>query len=153
MLRSNFIFFLKDCLFLIKSNKVYLNGCNNNNINFLVTVGDCIQLDISKKFFIYFKFLKKLLKKKVALHKYNSWKFFKKKSLSKIKKFTKRKIPKYLYLFFLFKLNTPKIFEIDYITISLFLLTKEFGYNYHNYFEEKLFSFKFFKLYNYKKIN
>jgi hypothetical protein len=37
----------------------------------------------------------------------------------------KRKSPKYLFLFFLFKVNTPKFLEVDYFSLSIILLKKQ----------------------------
>ena len=144
----------KDVLFCIKKNMIFLNSKPNLDCNLMVNVGDCIQLQVSKYYYFYIKFCKKFLKKKIALYKYNSWKFFrqkffKKKNFLKVKK---RKTPKYIYIFFLFKLNTSKFFEIDYLTLTIFLLFKQNRTSF-KLFSFKLFSFKLFSLYNFKKLN
>ncbi len=77
-------------------------------------------------------------------------KFFKKKHNLKIKK---KKIPKYLYLFYLYKLNVPKTLEVDFLTLSVFILKKENIFLQSSYYLNKPFSFKLFSLYNFKKIN
>jgi hypothetical protein len=65
----------------------------------------------------------------------------------------KRKSPKYLNLLFLFKVNTPKFLEIDYLTLTIFLICKKLNFYFNNFYFNKFFSFKFFSLYNFKKIN
>jgi hypothetical protein len=131
LLRSSLVFSLKDSFFLIFSNKITINGEFNKNPNFLIKTGDCINLSINRSFYYYFKILKKLLKRKIALHRYNSWRFFKKITERKVKKFIKRKIPNYLYLFFLFRLNVPKIIEVDYLTLSTCVIYNPYLIEYH----------------------
>jgi hypothetical protein len=65
----------------------------------------------------------------------------------------KRKSPKYLFLFFLFKVNTPKFLEVDYFSLSIILLKKQDAFVFSSFYLNKLFSFKLFSLYNFKKIN
>jgi hypothetical protein len=50
-------------------------------------------------------------------------------------------------------MNTPKFLEIDYLSLSIFFLKKPKLYTYSTYYLNKLFSFRLFALYNYKKIN
>ena len=155
LLKGNFFLFTRDALYFFKYNYVYLNGIVIKNHNVTLKKGDCLQLPISNFFYKYIKFSKKLLKKKTALFKLNSWKFFKQKLFKKKHqlKQKKKKIPKYLYLFYLFKLNTPTNLEVDYLTMSVYLLYKGSVYNQSTYYLNKLFSFKLFSLYNFKKIN
>ena len=155
LLRSNFFLFIKDVLKFLKNNYIYLNGGLIKNFKLTLNKGDFLQLPISKLFFKYIKYSKKLLKKKTTTFKLNSWKFFKKKLLKKKThlKLKKKKTPKYLYLFYLFKLNTPQNIEIDYFTMSICLLYKNLTIHQPTYYLNKFFSFKLFSLYNFKKIN
>jgi len=155
LLRSHFFLFVKDAIKFIKKGFVMLNGVYCNKYDTTIVVGDCIQLSVFASFYKYFLFYKNLIKKNLILYKHNSWKLFKQKILKKQQqlKIKKRKLPKYLYLFFLFKVNIPKIFEIDYLTLSLFFLKKNNIFLQNSYYLNKLFSFKLFSLYNFKKIN
>lgn len=155
LLRSNFFLFIKDALNFFKNNYIYLNGKVTKNFKLTLNKGDCLQLPISKFFFKYIKFSKKLLKKKTTIFKLSSWKFFKQKLLKKKAQFKlkKKKTPKYLYLFYLFKLNTPQNIEVDYFTMSTCLLYKNLTNYQPTYYLNKFFSFKLFSLYNFKKIN
>jgi hypothetical protein len=85
------------------------------------------------------------------------WKFYKQKHYKgyfiENTKPRKRKTPKYFYIFFLFRLNSPNFLEIDFVTLSLFFLKKPNIFNFSSYYLNKLFSFKLFSLYNFKKIN
>ena len=95
-------------------------------------------------------------KTKIKLYKYNLWKFFKQNYFKKIDKAKtrKRKNPNYLNFFFFYRFNIPTFMEIDYLTLSICLLFTSFNQNKYNLFHlNKLYSFKMFALYNYKKVN
>ena len=155
LIKSNLFISINDVFATIQARKVYVNGIINNSIDTNISVGDCIQLKISNSNYLYLLKCKKLIKKYVTLHRFNSWKFFKKKNLKKkiYFKLKKRKSPKYLNLLFLFKVNTPKFLEIDYLTLTIFLICKKLNLYFNNFYFNKFFSFKFFSLYNFKKIN
>jgi hypothetical protein len=155
LLRSHIFFFFKDLMSFIRTGYIYINNIPTLNYNTIIREGDCVQLPIFKKVYKYIQFSKKILKKKTALYKYTSWKFFKQKFFKKKKqlKFKKRKTPKYLYLFYLFRLNVPRYLEIDYMTLTIFFLKKQNVFIQTSYYLNKLFSFKLFSLYNFKKIN
>lgn len=155
LLQSHFFLFQKDALFYLKKGFVTVNGFALSNINFVLGHGDCVQLPVSKLYLLYLRFCRRFFKKKVALFKYNSWKFFKAKIIKKKKKikFKKRKNPKFIQAFFLFRYNIPKFLEVDYQTITTFFLKKVGSYVHSSYYLNKLFSFKMFSLYNFKKLN
>ena len=157
LLRSQFCVFLNDAKSLIRSGFIYINGLVLTDWSFILQEGDCLQLRISKSIYRYFFKSKKFLKKKIALFRYNVWKFYKQKHYKgyfiENTKPRKRKTPKYFYIFFLFRLNSPNFLEIDFVTLSLFFLKKPNIFNFSSYYLNKLFSFKLFSLYNFKKIN
>jgi hypothetical protein len=155
LLQSHSFFFQKDASFFLKKGLVSVNGFVLINANSVLRCGDCIQLPVSKLYLLYIKFCRRFFKKKVALFKYNSWKFFKAKIIKKKKKikFKKRKNPKFIQAFFLFRYNTPRFLEVDYQTVTIFFLKKVDNYVCSSYYLNKLFSFKMFNLYNFKKLN
>ena len=155
LLRGHFFLTTKDVLFALKNGFIFLNGSVTSSYKTQIGFGDCIQVYISKNLYKYCFFFKKLLKKKAALYKYNAWLFFKHNFIKKKAKVKgkKRKNPNYLYLFFLFKLNIPIFLEICFLTMSIFFLKKPGVFEQNTYFFSKFFSFKFFNLYNFKKIN
>ena len=155
ILRSAFLPFIPDVVQIIKKGLVCVNGNKILNFNTTLNVGDCIQFNVSKKIFFFIKFCRKFLKKKAAIFRYNAWKFYKQKYFCKKQKlkWKKRKNPKYLFLFFIFRLNTPKFLEIDFLTLSIFFLKKPNINIQSSYYLSKFFSFKLFSLYNFKKLN
>ena len=155
LLRSHFCLFIADALSLIKCGGIYVNGVPVTNYDVFISERDVVQIKINSVFLRYVYTSKKFLKKKIALFRFNSWKWFKQKLLKKKQslKFKKKKTPKYFYLFFLFKLNVPKFLEVDYLTLSIFFIKKLNSFEYSTYYLNKLFSFKLFSLYNFKKIN
>ena len=140
---------------LFRKNFFYLNGISLNKTDIVLQEHDCLQLKLSPSIYKYVLFSKKILKKKTAIVRFNSWKFFKHKFFKKQEhlKPKKRKVPKYIYMFYLFKLNTPKFLEIDYFSLSIFILKKQSTFSISSYYLNKLFSFKLFPIYNFKKIN
>jgi hypothetical protein len=105
--------------------------------------------------YMYIQSSKRFLKKKLSIFRLTSWKFFKQKFFRQQQQLKplKRKTPKYLYLFFLFKLDTPKFLEVDYFSLTIFILKPLNSQLYSTYYLNKFFSYKLFSLYNFKKIN
>lgn len=155
VLRSHICLFVSDALKLIKNNFVYINGRLVTDYNLIISEGDCIQFKTHTLLYKYILFSKKILKKKLSFFRLNSWKFFKQKFFKQKQqlKTKKRKTPKYIFLFYLFKLDIPKFLEVDYLTLSIYFLKKLDSFKNSTYYLNKLFSFKLFSLYNFKKIN
>jgi len=151
LLRANLFFFLKDLNFFFNSKKVFLNSTPVLNKDILLFVGDCLQIPVSTKYFVYLRYFKGYFRKKLAEYKKDSWKFFKKKFLKR-RFHIKRKLPRYLDFFFLYKLNIPRFLEVDYLTMTIFLL-KSSDCWLSDVFYYKQFNKIFFPLYNWKKIN
>jgi hypothetical protein len=155
LLRSHFCLFLKDVLILLKNGFIYLNGVPVTQYDTILNPYDCLQLRICKYTYKYIQSSKKFLKKKLSAFRLSSWKFFKQKFFRQQQQLKplKRKTPKYLYLFFLFKLNTPKYLEIDYFSLTILILKPLDVQLYTTYYINKFFSYRLFSLYNFKKIN
>lgn len=154
-LRSHFCIYTADIYLYFKKNFFFLNGEVIKNSNSIMKEGDCLQLKISKPLYRYILWSKKILRKKIAVMRFNSWKYFKHKYFKQQQQLKpkKRKIPKHIFMFYLFKLNIPTILELDYFSLSIFLLKKKSIFLFSSYYLNKLFSFKLFSLYNFKKIN
>ena len=156
LVKSGFFMFPKDATIFIKSGGIFINGISIINTDYLLYPSDCIQLQIFGYIYIYILVFKKFLKSKILNFKQSSWLFFKKNFLKKtnnIKKFKKRKKPKFLFLLYLYKFNIPQYIEIDLITLSIILIKKLNIIKHKTYFLNKNFSWKLFQLYNFKKIN
>lgn len=146
LLRSNLFFFRKDILFFLQTKQVFLNSVPVYKKDTIVSVGDCLQIPISIRYYMYIRYFRKYFKKRLAEYKKDSWKFFKKKFL-KGKFHIKRKLPRYLDFFFSYKLNIPKYLEVDYLTLTVFLLNNR-KIDANNIFYYKQFNKTFFPLYN-----
>ena len=155
LLKSRFFFFSKDALFAIKNNLVYLNFKLTNLQNINVQYGDCIQLTISSSFYKFYKKCKFFLKKKIKEMKKKSWLFFKSKINSKKLeiKIKKRKTPKYIDMLFLFKFGINNFIEVDFFTLSIYIIKTTNNYKNTFFYINKFFSPHLFSLYNFKKIN
>ena len=156
LLKGNFFFFVKDIFIFIKLGFVYVNNTQNNKTDFVLSVGDCVQVQVFDHYYNYIIFFKKFLKLKIKKYKQDSWLFFKRNFLNKksiLKKFKKRKNPKYIHILYLYKFNIPQYLDIDFITLTIIILKKFNICKHKTYFLNKNFSWKMFQLYNYKKIN
>lgn len=153
LLRSHFFFFINDASSAVRSGFILLNGLTIFNTNTLLKEGDCLQSTVSKSYLNYLYFCKRFFKKKSAIFRFNSWKFFKKKFFKKNVVRNKKKHPKFLPLFFLFKMNVYRFLEVDFMTLTIFFIKKINDYKLFTYYIDKVFSFKLFSLYNFKKIN
>lgn len=155
ILHCSYIFFFKqDVTHILNTGCVHVNGVVVQKKNFLIKPGDFIQIRVNGTLYSYIKLCWRFFKKKVKLHRYNAWKFFKNKQKGLVKTSRKRKNPKYLKSFYLYKFNTPTCLELDYKTLSICYLFKPNNDNVLNpYYFQKIISQRFFNLYNYKKIN
>jgi hypothetical protein len=72
LLRSHLCIFVKDAIYLIKNNFLYLNGKVINKYDTIISEQDIIQFKMSLVLLKYTLFSKKLLKKKIALFRLNS---------------------------------------------------------------------------------
>ena len=152
LLRAHFFIFWKDILSFIKNGFVYVNNISYKNINLNLNQGDLINISLNKISYKYIQFFKKSIKKNIFLYKRNLWDFFKQKK-KKNNVFKKKKTPIYINTLYLYKYNTPKYLEIDYITLTIVILKKFNFFKNNTYFLYKSFSYKLFSLYNFKKIN
>lgn len=155
LLKSSFFTFINDVITFLNKGLIYLNGFPVTKQGFNLLTGDCLQIPVTNILYKYVKTSKKILKKKITLFKLVSWKFFKKNKLKKRLKIrqNKKKKPKYLDLLFLFKFNTPNFLEVDYFTMSVFIIFLNKPFFRSSYFLNKFFTFKLLSLYNFKKIN
>lgn len=55
LIRSQFFFFKTDATYFIKNNFVYVNGFVENKVNKKLNVGDRIQLEVSYRYYCYFR--------------------------------------------------------------------------------------------------
>ena len=151
LLQTNLIFFKKDIFFFLRKGYVFVNNFREKNPLTLLTVGDCISFFFKKSYFFYFKFVKRFFKKKLLFNKKIRRLFFKKLSSKAYKNvFLKRKTSKIFNYFTFFRFRTPTYLELDYLTLTVFIVFFKKNYNFFFY---KYFNFNFIKFLNWKKIN
>ena len=137
---------------LIKNGFIYINGCLTINPFFYLFKNDFIQLIISKKYYIFYKFFLNLLYlKKIRLKSKNQ------KKLNNIYLETaKQKNNSFSWWILDNKnifLDVSKFIEIDYFTLSIFFLNdKSFfnNLNWDNFLQNKN---SILNMYNWKYIN
>jgi len=146
-------FFLNEtvCESFLKNNLIYLNGYICNNPKIQLFVGDFIQLIINNKYYILYKWflnisiikkkkLKQVLKKKINI------------SFDTIEKKKSNRLPNWI----LFNKNSindvSKYLEVDYFTLSAFVLYEPFLWSDINIYNLINYRFGIINLYNWKYI-
>ena len=152
LLKVGYFYFLNDTNRFIKSVGIYINGVCIKNPSTHLVVGDCIQMRFCQHTYVYLKFCKKFLKKKIKKIKFLSWRFLKKKFFKKVKS-KRRRDSSYIYIFLFFRFNLPRFVEIDISMFCIFILNCNKSSKQQTYINKKSFTNSLFSFYNYKKIN
>lgn len=146
-------FFLNEsvCFSFFKNNLIYLNGFICNNPKIQLFIGDFVQLTINNKYYILYKWflnisitkkrkLKQILKKKINI------------SFDTVEKKKSNRLPNWI----LFNKNSindiPKYLEVDYLTLSAFVLYEPFSWSDINVYNLINYRFGIINLYNWKYI-
>ena len=137
---------------LMFANKmVYINGQLFINPNTLTLIGDIVQLIVHLHFYITQKWLL-------------NWTYLKKLRWSKLiytsshkrsqtKKFKKHKnLPIWVLNTYSFKTDIPKYLEVDYLTLSCFVLYEPFYLHEYIFLEKEQTPYAVFNMYNWKYI-
>lgn len=118
LIKYKFFFNFSDCFFFFKNNFLFLNKkkiiCFNQNLKF----GDFIEFIFIKNYIFF------LLKNITYITKIKNINFFKKKINFKTKKLVNNYFLKKLKVNFYSKNKSNVLFEIDFLTLSLFYLNK-----------------------------
>ena len=137
---------------LFNSNLVFINGRLCKNPNLVLVVNDVVQLIVSYKYYITQRWLTIFKKKKVF--RLTKFLFTKKnKIFSGSSTLMTTRFPKWLLDSIFFKSDIPKYLEIDFFTLSIFLVYEPFFVNDFNPLTWKLHKFSVINLYNWKYIN
>ena len=136
---------------LISNNLVFVNGQIITNPTFLIFKNDFIQLLISLKYYVLFKWLKnfQFLKQK-RLNKFISNISLTK--LNKDRKKTRLVLPNWTLNALLFKYDIPQYLEVDFLTLSIFCLYEPFLPQDFNHSLWNLEKVSIYNLYNWKYI-
>lgn len=135
----------------LKNNLVYVNGLSCSNSNFQLFSGDFIQLIINLKYYILYRWFSNLsLKKKNKLKK-----VLRKKSINFLQSDEKKKsylFPKWVIFYKNSIDDVSNFLEIDYFTLSIFILYEPFTWNDLNSYNLIDQRFNIVNLYNWKYI-
>lgn len=151
LLKTPFSNSLNDGIFLIKNNVVYVNGILSSHIDLNTSIGDRVQIVISKSSYLWLKSKKLILSKgfKKNLRLFYRKKFktkgrFKKKSYS---------YPKWLIKYSMINNTSPKSIEFDLTTLTSILLYQPTHYNEFNSLLWRWININSHSLYLWKLIN
>lgn len=140
------------CSLFIKNNMIFLNGLSCSNQHLQTFVGDFIQLIVSLKYYILYKwFINLSLKKRIRLKNISKKKFLPIYDTGEKKKSTL--LPKHILFNKTLILDIAKYVEVDYFTLSAMILYEPFLWsdiNIYNLIDQR---FGIINLYNWKYIN
>jgi hypothetical protein len=151
LLKSRVILDLRMTNMFIANGLIFINGQSCHNKNFQLFVGDFIQLALSLKYYIMFRwFLNWSLKNKIKL---------KNKSMSRINSSIGSDEKQRSFLFSKWILHyrnvlsdVSRYLEVDYFTLSVFILYEPFLWNDLNLYSHYSFRYNIVNLYNWKYI-
>jgi hypothetical protein len=121
LLNSHFVFDSSASTLLVQSNTVFINGNTSNNLNLKLFVGDFIQLIVTLRYYIVFRWLVNwnnyhhLRFKKLLNYRNNS-------SRTDLSKQVSRHLPDWIFTIGYRTLDIPNYLEVDYFTLSTFIL-------------------------------
>jgi len=131
---------------------VFLNGRLCSNPDLVLVVNDVIQLIVSYKYYVIQRWL--VIFKKKKIFRLTKFMFTKKnKMFAGGSTLLTTRFPKWLLDIIFFKSDIPKYLEVDFFTLSIFLVYEPFFVNDFNPLTWKLYKFNVLNLYNWKYIN
>jgi len=150
ILNSKFIKSYNDLNTLFKLNTIYINRIQINNPFYLLKVKDIIEFQLSNKFYNYIFYFKSVFSKHLLKIRNKLW--FKLKLLNRNKlDFNKNSLINNVFKNnLIFKLNIPNYIEVDYFTLSIILIYKNFNLKQLNLNIKKILIIYLFRLYNWK---
>jgi hypothetical protein len=138
--------------FLLSHSLLYVNGVLCNNSHFLLAQGDVLQLLVSIKFYILFKWLKTwLLQKKNKIRRFRRTK--QKKLWRRESTLLTTRFPKWILDLFFYDSDTPKYLETDYFSLSAVMLYDPFLLIDFNPILWQMSKKKVLNMYNWKYLN
>lgn len=116
---------LRSSLLMIQNGLIYLNGSASTNPNTFLVGGDFIQAVVSLKFYIVYRWLINWgVRNKLRITKFSQSK--QNQSRSDLSKQKSDHIPDWVFLAGVKNFDVPKYLEVDYFTLSSFILYEPF---------------------------
>lgn len=152
LFNSHFVTDIQLSKLLINSNVVFVNGILSNNDNLSLFKGDFIQIIVSLKYYIIYRWMLNWNKyKRTRLLKLAKVKFKKQGMMRDKQKSTN--LPDWVLTSRIKSFDIPKYLEVDYFTLSTFVLYEPFLLNDFNPLSVVDSRIEIFNMYNWKYIN
>jgi len=152
LFNSHFVTDIKLSKLLINNNVVFVNGILSNNENLNLFKGDFIQIIVSLKYYIIYRWMLNWQKyKKTRLLKLAKVKFKKHNMMRDKQKSTR--LPDWVLTSRIKSFDIPKYLEVDYFTLSTFVLYEPFLLNDFNPISLVDSRTEILNMYNWKYIN
>lgn len=151
VLRSRYVPRLVDVLDYINNACVFVNGLRQTNPRFQLLIGDSVQMHVSWKYFIYYKWLTNWsLKYQLRLKERASHLLYRNKSpVAKIRSF---RHPKWVFSSRYLVEDIPKFLEVDYLTMMSIIVYEPYQLRDFNPYNTHFINLNSLKMYNWKYI-
>lgn len=151
LVRSRFFFDWATADYFIKNGLIFINGFNCSNLNFQLFIGDLIQLLISLKYYILYRWFshwinRKKLKLKIKTKKKLTF------IMSEEDKIKTRTYPKWILSNRNITDDIAKYMEVDFLTLSIFIVYEPFKWEDLNIYSTLWTRFSVINMYNWKYI-
>lgn len=150
ILNSNLVKSYTDLIILSNSKSIFLNRMPLKKLNKELNSGDIIEFYLSKKLFSYINYFKELITKNIIKIRNRLWYKLRLKDKNKLDYNKNTLINNVFKNNFLFKAYIPNYIEIDYYTLTIFIIIKSFNFNSYTLNIKKILVLYLFKLYNWK---
>jgi hypothetical protein len=148
LVNSGLIKSYTDGLTVLRLNSIFVNRAVIRNPCYTLAVGDIIELLFSKIYFIYLVKFKHICEKHIIKLRNKIWLKFAENI--NVTTSNENDIIKVYLNNWLFKYNIPNYLEIDYFTLSIFIVSNLKNINDISFFFRRFFSLYLFRLYNWK---
>lgn len=150
LLNSGLVKSYNDVIILLKLNLVCVNKYIMHNMYHTLAKGDLIELTYTKIYYIYLLKFKYICEKNILKIRNKIWLKFKNKHT-----LTEKNENNILNIYlnnWLLKYNIPNYLEVDYFTLTVFIVSNLKNINETSFFFRRFFALYLFRLYNWKWI-
>ncbi len=148
LLRSHFFLNKNDVIFFVKKGFVFINGVKCCNFLKVIKITDKINLLFGKFFFIYYRNV--IDKIDDSLKKVNRYFWIQNKKHYDLHKQQKHTAPGWAEHFLYYTEDIPNFLDVDYLTLTIFILYNPMPYEYNhillkylNIYKRRLYNWKF----------
>lgn len=152
LLKTDFFFSKKDCIWFLKNGLISLNSLSVTNEKVVLQVNDVINIANSNFYYSFYKFNFDFLLNNIYKINLKLWSINNNRFKNVEKNVLKENYPSWIDDYKYFKKDIPLNLEVDYITMTIIFLNYNFNYKNLDYYNSKFISLYMNRSYNWKFI-